>query len=283
MTHTEASTARALAGDERIRYHVAGDTGPALLLLHGSGPGVSAWANWGDLIPALAARFRVVAIDLPGYGGSWRPSIGGDPGAPAIDAILRVLDAEGLERLHLIGNSLGGMIASRFALDHPDRVDRVIVMGSGGFGFSLLNPGPAEGIVRLVEFTQDPTRERLVAWMRSMVGNRDILTDEFIERRWTSATAPGALEYTRDFYAAALAGARAGAMPPMLARIGELHHRYLMLFGRDDRVTPLETALVPMRLLRNAELHVFPQAGHWIMLEQPEAFLGVVLEFLDRP
>lgn len=288
MLYTEHSTSRQLPGDQHVHYHVAGETGPRLLLLHGSGPGVSAWGNWGGLMEQFAAHFRVIAPDLPGYGDSWRPEVDNDASALAIDTILKVLQAEGMdttgtEQLHVIGNSLGGFIASQLALDHPELVDRVITLGAGGFGLGLLSPTPPEGIKRLVEFTQDPTRQRLVAWMESMVGNREILTEAFIEQRWQAATAPGALEYTRDFYAAAMKRQGTGSIPPMLPRIEELQHRFLMLFGRDDRVTPLETALVPMRLLSRGELHVFPNAGHWVMLEQPEAFLGVVLEFLQRP
>ena len=90
------------------------------------------------------------------------------------------------------------------------------------------------------------------------------------------------MEYTRDFYNAAMAHGAVTPIPPALNRIGEIEHPVLLLFGRDDRVTPLETGLLPMRFLKKGELHVFSEAGHWIMLEQPKAFTSVVLEFLRR-
>lgn len=278
---TYDSTRKRLDGDEPLNYHVGGE-GDHLLLLHGSGPGVSAWGNWGGVFAELAEHFHVIAVDQPGYGDSYRPSVGGDYAAVSIAAIRRVFAAENVNRAHIVGNSLGGMVAVRLTLDHPDIVQKVITMGAGGLGVPLLSPSPAEGITRLVAFTQDPSRERLVEWMHSMVGNRDILTPEFIEQRWQTATAPGALEYTRDFYAAAMTQVTASPVPPLLTRVAEIDHQVLMLFGRDDRVTPLESALMPMRFLRNGELHVFSEAGHWIMLEQPVAFVGVVLEFLRR-
>jgi 4,5:9,10-diseco-3-hydroxy-5,9,17-trioxoandrosta-1(10),2-diene-4-oate hydrolase len=278
---TFESTSRTLHGDDSIHYHVAGE-GQALLLLHGSGPGVSAWGNWGGIFEDLSQHYRVIAIDQPGYGKSYRPEVGIDYAAVSIAAAMRVFETEQVTQAHVVGNSLGGMVAVRFALDRPDVVGKVITMGAGGLGVSLFSPSPAEGITRLVAFIHDPTRERLVEWMESMVGNRSILTEDFIEQRWQTATAPGALEYTRDFYTAAMAQGAATPVPPIVNRIGEIDMPVLMLFGRDDRVTPLETALLPMRFLKKGELHVFPGAGHWIMLEQPEAFTGVVLEFLGR-
>lgn len=278
---TFESTSKTLVGEETVHYHVGGE-GETLLLLHGSGPGVSAWGNWGGIFEDLAKHYRVIAIDQPGYGKSYHPAVGIDYAAVSIAATMRVFEAEEVTQAHVVGNSLGGMVAIRFALDRPEAVSKVVTMGAGGLGVSVFSPSPAEGITRLIAFTKDPTKERLVEWMESMVGNRAILTQEFIDHRWETATAPGALEYTRNFYAAAMAQGATTPVPPIINRIDEIQMPVLLLFGRDDRVTPLETGFLPMRLLKKGELHVFPEAGHWIMLEQPEAFTGVVLEFLGR-
>jgi pimeloyl-ACP methyl ester carboxylesterase len=275
------ATSRTLDGEHPVHYHVAG-TGPGLLLLHGSGPGVSGWANFGPLVPAFAAGHRVVVPDQPGYARSYVPALDRDYAEISIEAIRRVLDAEGLDRVHVVGNSLGAMVGARLALDHPDTVDRLVMMGPGGVGFPLFGPQPTEGIKRLVEFTTDPTREKLRAWMESMVGDPAFLTEERVQARWEAATAPGALQFTKDFYAAAMRGMRANPTPPLWTRLGRLRLPVLITFGREDRVTPLESAFLPLRLMPMAELHVFSGSGHWTMLERQGDFERVVLEFLGR-
>ncbi|GAA3383414.1 alpha/beta fold hydrolase [Cryptosporangium minutisporangium] len=268
---------------EPIHHRVDGD-GPALLLLHGSGPGVSGWANFGENVPVFAERFTTIVPDLPGYGASYVPALDRPYGAIAVKALIRLLDELGLEKVHVLGNSLGGMVATQLALDYPERVERLVLMGPGGVGVPLFTPQPTEGIRLLTAFVEDPTRERLVAWMQSMVGDQSFLTEERIEARWRAASAPGALDFTRDFYRAALRAMASGASPgtPLWARLGEIAHPTLLTYGRDDRVTPLESAFLPLRHLRNAELHVFPNCGHWAMQERKADFERVVLEFLTR-
>ncbi|MCR2799374.1 alpha/beta hydrolase [Microbacterium sp. zg-Y818] len=279
---TFEATSRSLEGDEAIHYHVFGD-GPALLLLHGSGPGVSAWGNFGELLETIGAQHRIIAPDLPGYGSSYIPELDGDYALTAIAAIRRVLEAESVDRVHVLGNSLGGMIAFRLTLEHPELVDRIVAMGPGGATFPLFGPQPTEGIRRLVEFTTQPTRERLIAWMHSMVGDPSFVTEERVQARWEMASTPEALAFTRSFYAAAMRSMAKGAPTvPLWARLGEIGNDVLLVYGRDDRVTPLESAFLPLRLLRRSELHVIANTGHWVMLERPDAFAGVVCEFLGR-
>jgi 4,5:9,10-diseco-3-hydroxy-5,9,17-trioxoandrosta-1(10),2-diene-4-oate hydrolase len=280
---TRAATSRTLEGPQHIHYHCAGQ-GDGLLLLHGSGPGVSGWANFGPNLPVFAEHYSVLIPDLPGFGESYRPDLPAPYFAVAVEAILRTLDTEGLERVSVVGNSLGGGIALQLTLDHPDRVHDLVLMGPGGASPALLTPLPTEGIRLLVEFCEDPSRDRLVRWMRSMVGDQAFLTEERIEDRWAVAREPGAIDFIRDFFRMAMsAGAQPqGAAAPVWARLGEIHQRVLLAYGRDDRVTPLDGALHPLRNIRNAELHVFPNCGHWAMQERQSDFERVVLEFLTR-
>ena len=174
------------AGD--LHYHEAGD-GPPLVLLHGSGPGVSAWANYRDNLATFAERFRVLALDFPGFGVSY--SCDGSPLAAAPGSVVDFLDAVGVESAPIVGNSMGGNVAAQVAAAHPDRVSRLVTIG--GLGVGLFAPSPSEGVKLLVQFVEDPTRERLVAWMESMVYDPAILTDEFVELRWEVARTPEAL------------------------------------------------------------------------------------------
>lgn len=279
------ATSRTLEGTEPLHYHRAGD-GPGLLLIHGSGPGVSGWANFGPNVPVFSGDRTVVIPDLPGFGDSYVPDLNAAPYArTAVEALLRVLDAEGLDRVDVVGNSLGGMVATNLALDHPDRVRRMVLMGPGGIAPPLLAPQPTEGIRLLLEVCENPTREGLIRWMHAMVGDPAFLTDELVEQRWAAVSAPGGIDFVRDFYRASMAGMRSGKTPPagpLWARLGGIGHPVLLTYGRDDRVTPLESALHPLRNIRNAELHVFPNCGHWAMQERQEEFERIVREFLDR-
>ncbi|MEK8145886.1 alpha/beta hydrolase [Streptomyces sp. M10(2022)] len=135
------------------------------MLLHGSGPGVTGWRNYRDNLGALAGHFRCLVLEFPGFGVS--DPVDGHPMATAADAVERFLDGLGLHRVDVIGNSMGGIVATRFAIDHPGRVGRLVTIG--GIGRNLFSPSPGEGINLLMEFTANPTRDGLVQWLNSMV------------------------------------------------------------------------------------------------------------------
>ncbi|MFC3453390.1 alpha/beta fold hydrolase [Amycolatopsis speibonae] len=280
---TYESTLRELSTEQGVlRYHEAGD-GPPLLLLHGSGPGVTGWRNFRGNLPALAAHFRCLVLEFPGFGVS--DPTGEPPMAAASGAAGRFLDGLGLAEVDVIGNSMGGIVATRTAIARPDRVRRLVTIG--GMGRALFSPGPAEGINLLVEFTENPTRERLVQWLRSMVHDQSLITDELIEERWAQATEPGTLAAAKKMYGRGVLEAMAAAaarsdQPPYWAMLHKIRARTLITWGRDDRVSPLDMALVPMRTIPGAELHVFPDCGHWAMIEQKSAWESTVLAFLTR-
>ena len=278
---THDSTSRTLeTAKGTLHYHEAGE-GPPLLLLHGSGPGVSGWANFRDNLPAFAAHFRTLVLDMPGFGKSY--SCEGSPMLAAAPAVLDFLDGLALDSTPIVGNSMGGNVAARVAANHPDRVSRLVTIG--GVGFSLFNPTPTEGIKLLVQFVEDPTRDRLMAWMESMVYDPAILTEEFVELRWQAATSPGALsDVKKMFNVKSLAAMRSGrgVAADQVAILSSIKAPTLLTCGRDDRVTPMDSLLVPMRLIRNCEVHVFPDCGHWAMIERKAEFESVVLSFLLR-
>ena len=265
----------------KLHYHVAGD-GPLVLLLHGSGPGVSSWANFRGNLPVFADHFTTYLLDMPGFGKSYSPD--GNPMMAAGGAVLDFLDGLGLGPLPIVGNSMGGAIAARIAADHPERVSRLMCIG--GVGLSLLSPSPPEGIKLLVEFVEDPTRERLVQWMESMVYDPGILTDEFVEMRWQSATDPAAPSdikklYNRQMLEGMRVGRAYGAVDSV-AMLTKIQAPTLVMFGRDDRVTPMDGSLAAMRLIPKCELHIFYDCGHWAMIERKDEFESTVLAFLRR-
>ncbi|MBG0822577.1 alpha/beta fold hydrolase [Planomonospora sp. ID91781] len=276
------STLRELTTDEGVlRYHEAGD-GPPLLLLHGSGPGVTGWRNYRGNLAALAGRFRCLVLEFPGFGVS--DPTGAHPMAAAPGAALRLLDGLGIERADVIGNSMGGIVGAQVAISDPARVRRLVTIG--GLGVNLFSPGPGEGVRLLTEFVEHPTREALVRWLHSMVYDPALVTEEMVEERWAQATEPDTLAASRRMYGRAALAARAAAArsdaPPYWATLHRLKAPTLITWGRDDRVSPLDMALVPMRTIPGAELHVFPDCGHWVMIEQRAAWESAVLAFLTR-
>jgi len=278
---THDATSRTLETPKgTLHYHEAGD-GPPILLLHGSGPGVSAWANFRGNLPAFAEHFRTLALDMPGFGKSY--VCDGSPLMAAPPAVLDFLDGMKLDAIPIVGNSMGGNVAARIAATEPQRVSRLVTIG--GVGLPIFNPSPSEGIKLLVQFVEDPTRERLMAWMESMVYDTSILTEEFVEMRWEAATTPGALADVKrlfNFPALAAMRDRPGSAAESVAMLAKIEAPTLLTFGRDDRVTPLDSVLVPMRVIRQCEVHIFYNCGHWAMIERQAEFESVVLSFLLR-
>ena len=280
---TFEATSRVLAdpvGD--IHYHEAGD-GPALVLLHGSGPGVTGWANFENNLPVFAPHFRTFILDLPGYGKS--APVEGMPMQVCADSVIRFLDGQGIAKAHILGNSLGGMVGSMVAAQHPTRVERFVSIG--GLGYGLFNAFPNEGINLLVEFIEDPTRQKIVQWLHSMVYDKSIVTDELIEKRMKQALDPVTMATSKKLYSRAAMNAIAAMTEgphaaATFAHLAAIQAPTLLTWGRDDRVSSMDRAFVAMRMVPNCELHIFPKCGHWAMIERKAEFERVVLEFLQR-
>lgn len=268
----------------RLHYHEAGVAPGRLpvVMLHGGGPGASAWSNFGRNLPVFAARFRTLMIDQPGFGSSAKPSVTGHYFTFAADAVAGLLDKLGIGQVHLVGNSLGGGTSVRFALRYPGRVGRVVLMGPGGLSLNVFAPDPTEGVKRLMEFAAPPgpSREKMAAFLRTMVYDQRLVTDELVEERYVTASTPEAV--------AAMASMGASFYDPAHAEEGllwreaqRLRHEVLLMWGREDRVNPLDGALVALKLIRRAQLHVFGGCGHWAQLEKFDEFNRLVIGFLE--
>jgi 4,5:9,10-diseco-3-hydroxy-5,9,17-trioxoandrosta-1(10),2-diene-4-oate hydrolase len=199
----------------------------------------------------------------------------------AADALKDLLDELAIDRIHLLGNSLGGGTAMRFALEYPDRVGRLVLMGPGGASVNLFHADPTEGVKRLMDFGAAPSAEAMRAFISTMVVNQDLVTDELVQERLADATAPGAQK--------AMASMGMSFWNPDTFEDGMLWreaHRLtrptLLTWGREDRVNPLDGALVALKMIPRASLHVFPNCGHWAQIEAAEEFREVCTAFLAR-
>lgn len=195
LTYESTSRFAQVRPDLKLHYHEAGiGNGPTIVLLHGGGPGASSWSNFSRNIPVLARDFHVIAVDQPGYGKSDKPTEHPQYFVHSASALKDLLDTLGItDRVHLLGNSLGGGTSVRFALDYPDRAGKLILMGPGGLSTNLFAPDPTEGVRLLSKFTYEPTRENIEAFIRIMVFDQSLVTDELIDERFAAAGTPNRL------------------------------------------------------------------------------------------
>jgi 4,5:9,10-diseco-3-hydroxy-5,9,17-trioxoandrosta-1(10),2-diene-4-oate hydrolase len=264
-----------------LHYDEAG-RGPAVVLIHGGGPGASGMSNFAKNLPVFAEHFRTVVVDQPGYGKSDKPPVEGNYFRFSANALKDLLDELGLGQVHLVGNSLGGGTAVRFALSYPERAGRLVLMGPGGLSLNVFAPDPTEGVKRLAEFgaPPGPSREKLAAFLRTLVFDQRLVTDELIDERFAAASDPEAL--------AAMASMGASFFNPDSYEDGllwreahRLRQRVLLIWGREDRVNPVDGALVALKMIRRAQLHVFGGCGHWVQLEKFDEFNRLAIEFLE--
>ncbi|MFI6219964.1 alpha/beta fold hydrolase [Nocardia salmonicida] len=283
MDVTYEATQREIATDKgALRYHEAGD-GPPLLLLHGSGIGVSGWRNYRGNLEVFAEHFHCYILEFPGFGVS--DPVPGNPVLTAGSAVTRFMNALEIESAAVIGNSMGGVVGVNVAMRHPERVSKLVTIG--GVGPNIFSQHPSEGTRLLQEFADGPSRDKLVRWLEAMVYDRAMVTEERIEERWAAANDPESHKSLAAMYGSKAFAAQQQAMtdsgvPPYWSMMGKVTCPTLLTWGRDDRQCPPDMAMIPMRLIPDAELHIFPKCGHWVMIEAKQAFERVVLEFLLR-
>ena len=255
-------------------YHDVGDGFPALFI-HGSGPGVSAWANWRLVMPALSGRLRVIAPDMAGFGFSERPAgIRYDLDTWVAQAI-GLLDALGLEQADVVGNSFGGALALAMAIRHPQRVRRLVLMGSVGVPFDI-----TEGLDAVWGYT--PSFENMRRIMDYFAWDRSLVNDELAELRYRASIRPG----FQESFGAMFPAPRQRWVDALASReehIRALPHETLIVHGRDDRVIPLLTSLTLAEWIDRSQLHVYGRCGHWTQIEHAARFAKLVGDFLTEP
>ncbi|HJZ27958.1 MAG TPA: alpha/beta fold hydrolase [Streptosporangiaceae bacterium] len=266
-----------------LHYEEAGShKGVPVVMLHGGGPGASGMSNFGRNLPAFAERFRTLVVDQPGYGKSDKPPVQGNYFTFAADALAGLLDELGIDRVHLVGNSLGGGTAVRFALNFPERAERLVLMGPGGLSLNVFSADPTEGVKRLASFgaPPGPSREKMAAFLRTLVFDQRLITEDLISERYVVACDPDSL--------AAMASMGASFFDPASYEEGllwreahRLRNPVLLIWGREDRVNPVDGALVAMKMIRRAQLHVFGGCGHWVQLEKLDEFNALAIGFLE--
>ena len=262
--------ATADANGIKTNYLEAGK-GDAVILIHGSGPGVTSYANWRVVLPALAENFRVVAPDMVGFGYSERPANIEYGVQTWADQVIGLMDTLEIPQAHMVGNSFGGAIALRIATQHPERVGKLVLMGSMGVPFPI-----TEGLERVWGY--EPSFENMRKVLDVFAYSRDLVNDELAEVRYRGSIQPG----FQESFAAMFPAPRQRWVEAMCSpedAIRQLPHRTLIVHGREDQVIPLQTSLRLMELIDNADLTVFSHCGHWSMIERTRDFNRNVSEF----
>ena len=261
-----------IAGGVKTNYFDVG-SGPPVLLLHGSGIGVTAFANWNRTLPELARAHRAIAFDAAGFGYS-------DPQEDAAFGLdywvahtVAVLDALGVPQTDVIGNSFGGALAIRLTARHPDRVRRVMLMGSAGVEFTV---EPVFGAGYSVELSHDVMRSQL----QNFTFDPARITDDMVALRLQTALRP----LTKARQSRLFPGPREERVTAMCTSVDEIaaiNHRFLIVHGRDDVIVPVGTSQTLHGLIKRSDLHVFAECGHWSQIDRADDFNAMAIRFFN--
>ncbi|WP_433635262.1 alpha/beta fold hydrolase [Nocardia sp. CA-120079] len=270
-------------GDREIFFSEAG-SGSAVLLLHGGGPGATGLSNFSRNIEMLAQRFRVIVPDLPGYGRSSKRVNPSDPFGDLGQAVGGLLDELGIASAHLVGNSYGGAAALRLAMDRPEKVDRMILMGPGGVGTTRALP--TAGLQELLNYYtgSGPSHEKIIRFVREfLVFDGAAVPEELIEERYRASIHPDVvgnpplrrpsglfalrtlwrMDFTRD------------------ERLRKVVHPTLVVWGTEDKVNRPEGGRMLAEAMPNCDLYLAANTGHWVQWERPDLFNSLAATFLD--
>ncbi|QYU67293.1 alpha/beta fold hydrolase [Leptolyngbya sp. 15MV] len=257
-----------------LRVHLR-DTGPrdapAVLMLHGFGSSLHTWEAWAR---AMEGAFRVVRLDLPGFGLTGADPTGDYSDTRAVMLLARLLDQLGIARADVIGSSMGGRIAWRFAAERPDRVRRLVLMAPDGFasrGFEYDRPIGVSPLMRVLPYAMP--RPLLRTTTAAAFADPAVLTPDLLDRYEAMLRAPGVRHAILDRM-------RSHALVPPEPFLRRIEAPVLLLWGERDRMVPASHAVDYERVLRNSRTVILPNLGHVPMEEAPAASVVPILDFL---
>ncbi|MDR1060803.1 MAG: alpha/beta fold hydrolase [Clostridiales bacterium] len=257
-------------GNFLTNYHDLGEGFP-VVLLHGSGPGVTAWANWNKLFPLLSGSFRVVAPDLAGFGFTEREQGAVYSMNNWVQQAIDLFDALKIEKANVVGNSFGGALALSLAIKYPERVNKLVLMGSMGVTFPI-----SYGLDQVWGYT--PSEANMEELLEIFTYDHSFATKELIRTRYESSMQPG----FQESFSSMFPQPRQKSVESMAGNqnyIRNIPHETLIIHGREDRVIPLETSLKLIQLIDRAQLHIFGRCGHWTQIERTREFADLLLNF----
>lgn len=280
------------AGDVTLHYHEAGE-GEPLLLMHGGSPGASAWTAYWNSIEPLSRRFRVMTVDCVGYGASDKPP---PPRGVSIFKHLalplrNMLDELGIEKTHMGGISLGGGTTLRFALEFPDRVDGLCLIGPGGAMLPMMTPfGPYQQLSeRLGPWRQDPSPDKSLQWLKDLIhpDAHDQITQEIIDQRYQNSIDPDHVKFTESMYGGGVAGLSAEEAEKVTEErelwrhVHKIQNRALLFLGRQGLIS-LDAAFFILTRMPNLSFFYANRSSNYVQVDYPELFADLLHSFLVK-
>ncbi len=254
-----------------VNYHDEG-TGEPVILLHGSGPGVTAYANWRLLIPVLSQRFRVIAPDIVGFGYTDHPKNFNYTLDGWMAFVRQFMDALELRSAAFVGNSFGGALSLALATRYPKRVRCFVMMGAAGINFQI-----TEGLKKVWGYT--PSFDAMRELMNVFAYRGDLISDEIVESRYRASMRPGYQEAYAHLFPEPMQEKLDRLCLPV-EEISQVEVPALLIHGREDVIVPVECSYRGHALLRNSDLHIYSNCGHWTQFEKADEFGALVTSFI---
>lgn len=255
----------------KTNYHDLGEGEPTVLI-HGSGPGVTGFANWAKSMPTLSEKMRVIAPDMLGFGYTETPDGTEYTLDNWVKHLVGLLDALNIEKANLVGNSFGGAVTLAMAIKHPERVNRIVLMGAAGVKFEL-----TEGLDFAWGYT--PSIENMKKMLDLFAYSRELVTDELARLRYEASMRPG----VQERYASMFPSPRQRSIDEVLAsdedEIRKIQAPALIIHGREDVILPYTNSLKLFELIPNAQLHMIGKCGHWTQIEHTRRFNSMLIDF----
>ena len=261
-----------VTGDFTTNYHDVG-SGDTVVLLHGSGPGVTAWANWNKTFPLLGGSFRLLAPDMAGFGFTQRVPDAVYSMNNWVHQVVDFFDAIGIEKAHLVGNSFGGALALAMAIKHPERVNKLVLMGAMGVSFPI-----TYGLDRVWGY--EPSLANMEELLEIFTYDHSFATPDLIKSRYEGSIQPG----FHESFSAMFPPPRQNSVDRMAANqayIRDIQHPTLIIHGLQDRVIPVANSYQLLNLIPNAQLHIFGKCGHWTQIEHTAEFCELLRVFFE--
>lgn len=256
------------APGEITHYHEIGE-GTPILFLHGSGTGVTAAANWWLNLPELAEQGRCIAIDSIGFG---QTVVAKDTKYGIREWVrhaVRVLDALGIEKTWIVGNSLGGWLAFQFAIDYPERLLGIVSMGTGGAKLTGALKNHSKPVL---------TEEGIRRTLEMFVVDKSLVTDDLVSLRYQSALNDTASDRLMEVVEARDRDRH--ELPLNFDVLAKLEIPVLLIHGVQDMVIPVSRTWELLNVIPHADAHIFSQCGHWSQVERADEFNAVIRQYL---
>lgn len=274
MSNLKPEIARSIqTGTYKTNYHDEGSVSP-VIFIHGSGPGVSAWANWRLVIPKVSPYRRVLAPDMVGFGYTEKPEGIVYNMDEWVRQAIAFMDALEIEQADLVGNSFGGGLALALAVQYPERVRKLVLMGAMGVNFPI-----TEGLDSVWGY--EPSPENMLRMLDLFVDDKKYANQELANIRYAASIEPGFQEAFSSMFPAPRQR-WVESMAKHEDQIRYIKHPTLIVHGREDQVIPVANAYKLIDMIDNAQLHIYGHTGHWTQIERADSFSNLINAFLDE-